>query len=448
MYDLLLINPSVDVFRYRDPGYVFPWVDGGHDWTPQPMLFLAPYVKRHGFSVKVIDMEIYPSSQEKDLLNRYVPLSRFIGISAMTIQIPHVLSLLKRIKKLSPEKPVVLGGVHATLLPDQTVGDPLVDYVVVGEGEEPLVCLLSGEDHKRIGSKQKLADFSGVDRFLPPEKTANPDYSCLEMDRYFEFQGKDFRNIDILTSRGCPFKCSFCINTIMKNTWRGFSVERSIAIINDVYERYKVKHIFMLDEYFFGRKERARQIIEHLAKLAVTWETSVTVKSVLALDDSFLRFISQSGCLRLRMGAESASDRLLVILRKNITKEQIVKARDRCLEFGITPSLSFMTDLSDELPAEKEATIKLAQECKNVGALVQGPQPFRPYPGSEEYSKLVKRGLKIPQRLADWESCKLYNTNREIKRSIFEPVTRRYKPVIKHLLNRYAPQFIGSNSDR
>ena len=144
--------------------------------------------------------------------------------------------------------------------------------------------------------------------------------------------------------------------------------------------------------------------------LGITWEANIHIKTVNRLDDDFFRLMKQSGAVRLRMGAESGSNRILGLLRKNITTDDIVAARDRCLRFGVMPMMSFMIDLPDELPSETEATMQLAAECARAGAGVIGPQPFRPYPGNEEYAKLRARGLKMPETLEEWETCDLLNT--------------------------------------
>ncbi len=419
MYDVLLVNPSVEPVRDRKAGYVLPWVDGGHGWIPQFAVFLAPYVARHGFSVKVIDMELYGSRDEDRLLSQYVSQARMVGISAMTAQVPHALALTRRIKNAHPQIPMVWGGIHPSLFPGQTAAHPLIDYVVVGEGEEPLVALLSGKDHPRVATKQKPAVLPDKGSFLQAAELPDPDYSVLEMDRNFSFQGK-FRNVDVLTSRGCPYKCTFCVNTIIKSVWRGYDVSRAVNILRKVRRDYGAKHVFLMDENFFGAVARAREIIAGIVELGITWEANLHIQNLVRLDDDFFRLMKQSGVVRLRMGAESGSNRILAMLRKNITTDDIAVARDRCLQFGITPIMSFMIDLPDELPAETQATMKLAEECASAGAGVIGPQPFRPYPGNEEYAKLLARGLKMPESLEEWETCDLYNTLGE------RPTTTKY----------------------
>jgi anaerobic magnesium-protoporphyrin IX monomethyl ester cyclase len=409
MCDLLLINPSLDDIRNRDENYRFPYASSGHGYMPLFAVALIPYVRKHGFSVKFLDMELYSNRDERRLLEQTAPSARFIGISVMTAQIPQALSITKLVKRMAPHVSVVWGGIHPTLLPEQTVAQRLIDYIVVGEGEEPLVALLSGRDHPRIGAKNKKADLFAEPRFLPMNQLPDPDYDALELERYFRFQG-GFRNCDVLTSRGCPFNCSFCVNMILKNHWRGLPVERSVGIINGVRSVHGAKHVFLMDENFFGQADRAGAIIEGIASLGITWEANICIKDVLKLGKGFWKIIRNSGAVRLRMGAESASDRLLHILNKGITREQIAEARDRCLANGITPTLSFMSNLPDELQEEREATVRFADECAKAGAMIIGPQQFRPYPGSAEFQKLVERGMHLPRSVEAWCSTDIFKT--------------------------------------
>lgn len=409
-YDLLLLNPALQLTRVRTPDFVFPWVNGGHGWMPLAPLFLASYLKQAGFSVFVLDMELYSSVDEQQVLERYVRDSSFVGISAMTMHVPHALVLTEYVKKIKPDIQVVWGGVHASLLPTQTVAHPLIDAVIVGEGEEALACLLRGEDHPRIETKQKQLGADAQVCFMDVDNIADPDYSVLEMSRYLAFQGK-YRNVDILTSRGCPRRCSFCINTILGSKWRSFDAERSIAYIHRVVDSYHPRHTFLMDENFFADVPRAQQIVNCFKARGITWEANVTIKAVAGLHQTgTLAQLKACGCTRLRMGAESASDRLLKILRKGIVRADIEQAVAACLSVDITPILSFMVDLPDELLQEKVATMSFAKKCGMQGAAIIGPQRFRPYPGSEEFNKLVSKGLRIPQSLTAWGACDLFNT--------------------------------------
>jgi anaerobic magnesium-protoporphyrin IX monomethyl ester cyclase len=430
MYDLLLINPSLNDVRERSETFSFAYVDSGHGYIPLFAVTLIPYVRRAGFSVKFLDMELYSNRDERRLLEIYAPSARFIGLSVMTAQIPQALHATRAAREIAPKAEIVWGGIHGTLLPEQTAAHPLIDHVVVGEGEEPLVALLAGKKHSRLCNKHNPPDMATGATFLPMEDLPDPDYDAVEMDRYFMFQ-RGHRNCDVMTSRGCPYKCSFCVNTIITNRWRGLSPERSIGILRRLSENHAVQHVLFADENFLGRVSRATAIVKGLVELGITWEANICVTDFLALDDSFVRLMLQSGLTKLRMGVESASDRLLAILNKNITRNDIVAARERCLAFGIKPCLSFMTKLPDELPEEAAETRKLAQESEQRGAEVLGPLPFRPYPGSAEYEKLIHRGLKIPASLEEWRSSDLFEVGIR---------DRTLKEEIRRMLRRVLPR--------
>ena len=409
MYDLVLINPGFEVERDRE-NFVFPQTIG-HGRIPQFAVNLAPYVMRKGYSVKVLDFDAVSSSEEDRILEEHVPGARFVRISAMTAQVPHALSVAKRVRRLSPESKIIWGGVHASLLPEETVAHPLVDYVVIGEGEAPLASVLAEGHHHRIGTKKYKPDLTAGPMYLPPEELADPDYTVVDMQVYFKLHD-GHRNAGVITSRGCSSNCSFCINTALHNKWRGFSAERAINLLRRVREDHQIDHIFILDEHFFGHRKRAVEIIKALVDIEASWEANMRIDILLSYNDEMMKLLKDSNMVRIRMGGESASDRMLKILRKGITRDNIVAALEKCLKWEILPIMSFMCDLPDELPHEKEATFELAEYCRREGAMVFGPQRFRPYPGSEEYDKLVARGLEIPRSLDEWAECDMFTTLR------------------------------------
>jgi anaerobic magnesium-protoporphyrin IX monomethyl ester cyclase len=350
----------------------------------QSAMFLVPHILSLGITPMVIDMELYGSNEEDGLIKTAVERSGVIGISAMTAQVPHAIEICKKIRKSSIELKrdveICWGGIHASLLPEQTLKSPLVDRVVIGMGEK---------------------SFSG--------KVHLPDYSFLEMEKYFLYQhGR--RNLDIMTSRGCPYRCSFCVNSILKNEYILLPEDGVVDLIMKLKTLYDFKHAFVMDENLFGKIERAHIIAAALGKAGVTWEANITVRDTNKMSDDELRWLAESGCKRLRTGAESGSDRILEILNKGITRQETARARDRILKAGIIPMLSFMIGLPDETEEDKRMTYKFFNECVAAGAATNGPQKFRPYPGSVEYHKLVKKGLRLPESLEDWAKSELFNT--------------------------------------
>jgi radical SAM superfamily enzyme YgiQ (UPF0313 family) len=165
-----------------------------------------------------------------------------------------------------------------------------------------------------------------------------------------------------------------------------------------------------MDENFFGKVSRARVILACLAEFGMTWELNIHIRDLLRLDDDTFSSLAGRGVVRLRMGAESGSNRVLALLEKRITTDDIRMARDRCLRHGITPAMSFMIELPYETPDETDATWRLAEECGRAGAVVIGPQRYRPYPGSLEFDAMVRQGLAVPTSLEGWASSTLYNT--------------------------------------
>ena len=388
---------------------MFPYLESGHGWIPLFAVFLAPYVARQGFSVKVLDMELYGSEEEAGLLRQYVPQARMVGISAMTAHVSTPSALTRQVEAHPPRSSRGLGRDPCLAVPRSDRGPPARGLRHRGRRRGPPGCLAP----RRGASADRLQGKAGR---LRTRAASWPPRSCpTPITAFWTWNGDSpFRApsaiSNVLTSRGCPYKCTFCVNTIIRSKWRGYPAERSIKILRSTCRDYRVRHVFMMDENFFGNVPRAREIVAGISDLGITWEANIHIRNLIRLDADFLRLIKRSGAVRLRMGAESGSDRILGLLRKNITAADIAAARDRCFEFGIKPMMSFMIDLPDELPEETAATMKLAEEWARAGAGVIGPQPFRPYPGNEESAKLVKRGLCLPDSLEAWEKCDLFNT--------------------------------------
>jgi len=218
--------------------------------------------------------------------------------------------------------------------------------------------------------------------------------------------------IPTLTSRGCPHRCTFCINAILKNKWRPRTVEQVLADLQIIKSQpyFKNKKLRFWDENFFVDINRAKAIVDGMALrgLSRPWETTVRANYIgtAMVDDDFLEKMKRSGCYLLSFGAESGSQIVLDKIKKGITPEQIIYAAKQCLKHDIIPQFSFMVGLPGELKSDMKLTLKLIDELVKLSDQVQilGPQAFRPYPGSELYGECVASGWSAPDSLEAWSN--------------------------------------------
>jgi len=391
---------------------------------PNGVLCVASYVEKQGYLVRLIDARLYPKTEALNILKREVEGTLCVGFSVMTCQIKHALQLSYEVKKIDPSLPIVWGGIHPTLYPEQTCQEKVVDYAISGEGENTFLKLLYYLD----GKNRDLSSLKGLAYKHNREVKINefPDpidvnllpplsYHLLDIEKYIErkisIYGKirRVRALDIHTSRGCPYRCAFCTNTLSCfNTWRPLPLERVLNELEEVINNYKLNHIWFTDDFFFGARERVKKIAEFLIrkKYGITWEANIRPDNFNEnlVDDNFLRLLKRSGCWMLRMGIESGSPRILKILKKNITSKQAGNAFKKCREYGIIPIGFFMAGIPGEKEEDFLKTIDLIIELESINpnSHLIPPGIFRPYPGTEMYEECLRLDFRAPESLKEW----------------------------------------------
>jgi len=216
--------------------------------------------------------------------------------------------------------------------------------------------------------------------------------------------------IPSLTSRGCPHRCTFCINAILKNSWRPRTAEQVLEDLKIIKGRsyFAGKKLRFWDENFFVDIERAKKIIDGMIKqnLIIPWETTVRANYVKEgmINEVFMAKLKQSGCYLLSFGAESGCPRLLKKMKKDINPEDVINSAKVALRHGIIPQYSFMIGLPGETRPEMMETLGLIDRLVKLSPKIQilGPQAFRPYPGSELYNECVASGWQEPESLEEW----------------------------------------------
>lgn len=384
---------------------------------PIGLLHLATYLKAKGFEVKLIDCNI--EDNYKGLIAEEIKDAICIGISVMTAQIIHARDLCVFIKnELNANMPLIMGGVHPTLYPQETLNEEFVDYVVIGEGELAMFNLLHAIKNDNLGAVESLAGIAYKDRNgnlqLNPGRdlfnyTEMPhfDYSVLN-PRVFTAYKKEETYFPLLSSRGCPYRCAFCINVVIKNIkWRAFSAERTVAEIERII-KMGFKRIWFWDENFFVNKQRIEEIMHLLELKNIKFEGYAAGRADYIrhnyLNQELLIRLKKRGFHRIGFGFESGSQRILDYLQKDITVEQILNAVRHCSEAGIRTSGSFMVGLPIENEEDVRKTIdiigKISSISPNIG--INGPQFYRPYPGSKIYQDCLKSGWIEPKNFQEW----------------------------------------------
>lgn len=371
-------------------------------YLPNGLLYLASALEADGCCVRVHDRNVSAADELARDLSAFAP--DVAGVSVLTGRcITDAIAVSRRIRELAPRIPVVWGGVHPTLLPEQTLAEPYIDAVVRGDGEHTMRELVRGLAAGRgCGGIAGVSwrEPSGAVRHNPDrppitdlESLPDPAWHLVRMDRY--------PITSLNTSRGCPFKCTFCYNQGFNRGRRAeLSAARVVRQITHLASAYGVRHFKFFEDNFTMNQRRVREFCALLPKAVpgVTWECEARAGT---LGQDILHEMAAAGCRYIGVGMESGSPRMLEFLKKGITIGQIEETCARCTRAGIGTYLYVIGGLPTETEEEFRMTLSLLKRipCYHHYELMI----YRPYPGTVLYDYCVEKGLFAPPKtLAEW----------------------------------------------
>ncbi len=280
----------------------------------------------------------------------------------------------------------VIGGIHATVLPEEAL--QFSDAVVTGEGEQTLFEVFDSHQ-KGIVKGEPVQDLDS----LP-----FPAYDLIDMNHYMAqgsgilgFGGSASKTIGILTSRGCPYHCTFCYNSFRDVPIRYRSAAKVVDEVRYLKQRFGVNTVCFNDDNFFMNRRRVLEICDLIREERVLWAANARVNGV---QQDVLEATRDSGCVQVAFGLESASQRMLDLYCKGATVEQAVEAVALCDRVGLMVSGSFIfggpTETMVEMMMSRDFMIR-----NNVDGGI-GVCVMTPFPGTKIWDWCVERGLVKP----------------------------------------------------
>ncbi len=334
-----------------------------------------------------------------------------IGITVVTSTYPSAVELCKTARNCCTAK-IILGGPHPSALPELTLRDTGADAVIVGEGEKTITELAVSEDEwSKVHGIAYLDSKSGKfvktePRKIEPDidKLAWPAWQLIALAKYPNSAhgaiSKNFPTAPIITSRGCPYDCSFCaVNNIWQHKFRRRSPKNVVDEIEYLVKTFGVNEIHIEDDNFTLIREHAEKISQEIIdrKLNISWKCPNGVRAD-RLDLDLLTLMKKSGCYLLAFGIESGSDEILKRHSKAIDKEKIKEAVRMCKEVGIETQGFFILGLPGETKETIDETIRFSKELELDWAYFSS---FTPFPGSSLWNE-----LKDETRDLDWSLLK------------------------------------------
>lgn len=400
MNRILLVSPGRKQFKttYKPP---FPF----------SIMSLVKPLKRAGYEVDIFDQQV--NDLREILTPQYTESLLFAGISALTGNPIHYgLKIARQLRSLRSDLPLVWGGVHPTLMAEQTIGtSDYVDMIVRGEGEETIVDLANTiRDRKALESVAGVTFRRGTeiiataDRpYLDMDEIELPDYDALALEKY---NYKD----DFLyqSNRGCPYDCTFCdVIAFHSRKVREKSPEKIIAELKHIDERYKPNMVNLVDDLYFINAKKARMVMEGLIqeRTEFHWFANCRANMLDSFDEDFMQLIYESGCRSIFIGAESGSDRMLKSISKKITSDQITSAVEKLNRWNIKTTVNFISGFPGETREDVNVTVSLVQKFEDRFENTLhfgGINVYAPYPGSDLFHQAVRDGYEPPKTFAAW----------------------------------------------
>jgi anaerobic magnesium-protoporphyrin IX monomethyl ester cyclase len=365
-----------------------------NEMPPISVITLASYLRNNGIEVKVADMPY------GDFI--YGWLSYFnpdiVGISGMTNNINDVYSISNAIRKSKIF--TVIGGVHATTYPDEA--KEYADAVVVGDGEKALLDIAKNKTEGiRVGCPVENLDELGI-----------PAYDLIDTGFYTRVRNRVWnslftfvlpfdRTMAILTSRGCAFKCTFCYNSMKDIKYRCKSPKKIIEELKYLKKNYKIDSFHIHDDDFVVNKKRMVEFCELMKeeKLKLYWSCNARVSDI---TQDNLDILKSAGCVQFGFGLESHSQRILDIINKQVTTEQMDAALDLADKNGFVVQGSFMIGMPTETVDDIKKTVQFVNKHNIDGGL--GLAFCTPYPGTKIYEWCMEKDLFLGK--VDWNNFK------------------------------------------
>lgn len=378
---------------------------------PLGLLSVSTFVEKE-YEVKIIDQRI-DKNWEKTLRKELNKRPICVGITCMTgPQIIHALKCSKIVKENNI--PVIWGGIHPSLLPEQTLRNENVDIVIEGEGELAFYKVVKCLEKKKSlrGIHNVWYKENGKIRnnkrgpFLDLNELPDIPYHLVDVKNYLP---KRFgvKALPLESSRGCPFSCAFCYNKLLNfNTWRCQTAEKVLERIKKINDELRIKGIFFVDDNFFVSPKRVEQIAKGIIKnkYDIKWELQGGhIKFLGNASGKYLKTLERSGLHRVAIGIESGSKRILNLIKKGITIRQVLKFNRKIKNYDIICFYNFIIGFPTESREDVRLTLELMNKLRkeNKKARLQ-LFIYIPYPGTEIFNLSIKNGLKVPTTLEEW----------------------------------------------
>jgi len=431
MTDITLVYPY---FRPANDDSIFRF-------PPLGLGYLASYLRKHGFSVDLVDCTFMKEDEALEKVRRSKP--RIIGIYSMFSMNNKALDFAKSLRKDC--RLLVAGGPLPTSNPESFLKD--FDVVVIGEGEETLLelvqCLSQSSDFSKVKglafSISGAAKFTGNRDFIADlDSLPFPSRDLFDNQAYISFyqMSEGYSITSLMSSRGCPFQCDFCSRPVFGNLFRSRSAKNIVDEIEEILS-LGYRRVWFADDCFTLKRERLIAICDEIVKrkLKVEWECLSRVDTI---NREIADWMKKAGCVRLFFGIESGNNEILKLIRKQISIEQAKQAVITSREAGIEVGAFFILGY----PGETEDTVLDSVNFASSLPLnyLSFTLPY-PIPGTPLFER-IKKNLTVDC----WEEPKKFRLIKHslLFRSHFSEAQLKFA-IAKGMIQFWTRKYLGKN---
>lgn len=395
--DIIFVNPPLTLKerfgKFAPAGNIMP---------PLGLCYLAAACREKGLEVEIIDApaeELDVTEVKERVLNKK---PRFVGVTATTLSILSASKVADAIKQGDASIITVIGGPHLSAVPEKTLKRyQNFDFGVIGEGELTIIDLIdsiksdndvkdvngiiyrNGSDLYRTAKRETIEK---LDDLPIPAWDLLPNYPYLY--KPLKIAMSDRLQGSIITSRGCPYSCSYCPKDVFGKRVRNHSVNRVMEMILEQYHRYGVRDLEIYDDILVLSQDRIREICNCLIteKLDLVWSCNSTIGSV---NRETLGLMKKAGCWKIAFGIESGDSRILKLMNKNLDLDKAKTVLKMSKKAGFINRGYFIIGFPAETEESIERTINFA---KDTDLDIVQFNSFTPLPGSPVYETVNQYG--------------------------------------------------------
>lgn len=359
-------------------------------YPPLGLLYMAAYLRDTGrYELSIIDCQAEALTHQQCAERVEMLRPDVVGLTAMTFTLVDVKLVIQEIRKRVTTN-IVVGGPHTAIYPTETFKGLQADYVVVGEGEITMdtLCqdIATGKVNKSMPESVRVYRQNQFIQDL--NELPLPARELTHMDKYYSVLAHDTPTTTSFSSRGCPFSCKYCDRPALGKGFRSMNAKRVVDEM-EWCQKAGIKEIFYYDDTFSVSMKRVMEICDEVLKRGVKMRWDIRTR-VNVVNEELIKKMAMAGCDRIHFGVESGNPRVVRIMNKGTSIEQVEKAFDLCKRYKIKTLAYFMMGNPTETLEDVKDTLALSKRIKPDFMQMTILSPF---PATQYYLQALQEGV-------------------------------------------------------